>query len=67
MRILNGFYAIFWRAKDSRVQFHADFPATPYGSAYHAVQAYRCYFPADVICSVRDARGRFVAFKRQGE
>ncbi len=62
MRLLSDMYAVFWRAKDSPVQFHADIAGK---SPRDAVSKFRAMFPDDVVCSVRhpDAKGRFLSFK----
>lgn len=52
--------AIFWTRPGWRMQFHADMTAQP---AAQAVAAFKALFPGDVVCSVRDTSGRFLAFK----
>lgn len=63
MKIMKGFYAVFWTRKGWKQQFHADVPANKPARA--AVADYRAMFPDDVVCSVRDASGKFVPFKQE--
>lgn len=63
MKIMQNTYALFWTRKGWKKQFHADVPADV--PAPVAVSRFRDMFPDDVVCSVRDASGRFVAFQER--
>lgn len=64
MHLLNNTFAIFWTRKGWKRQFHADWgKETPSQSAKEVVQTFRKLFPDDIVMSVRDNSGRFVAFK----
>jgi hypothetical protein len=66
MKIIDNTFAVFWRSADHRQQFHADaaklFPDEP---VRYVAARYRQIFPSDVICSIRDKSGRFVAFRQR--
>lgn len=62
MKIVQNFYALFWSHGGKHPQqFHADVPANV--PPQEAVRAFRAAFPRDTVHSVRDASGRFLAFK----
>lgn len=67
MKIIKDMYAVFWshgkpfRTKGRKIQFHADVGGK---SPQEAVQTFRDMFPTDTVHSVRDASGRFLAFKK---
>ena len=64
MKILPKSFAVFWRSRDSRVQFHGDmFKLYIDDTAKDIADRYARLFPNDIICSIRDGSGRFVAFK----
>ena len=62
MKIHRDTFAVFWSRKGWKQAFHADVPAT--GTAKDAADTFRQLFPNDVIRSVRDTSGRFLAFNR---
>lgn len=65
MRLLKGnMLAVFWTRKGWKKQFQADVPgvATPQG-VKDAVAYFREMFPDNIVCSVRDHKGRFLKFK----
>lgn len=55
--------AIFWSPKGCRQQFHADVWIAPGEAMADVLARYRRMFPGDTIRSVRNATGRFQAFK----
>lgn len=64
MKILQNSHAVFWKIPGSKQQFHADVMKTigvmkPRG----AYTFFKREFPSDIVCSVRDASGRFCSFK----
>lgn len=61
MRIMQNTYALFWTRQGWKHQFHADVPNDV--AAPEAVKRFKDMFPDDVVLSVRDAKGRFLAFK----
>lgn len=65
MRIAPRSLAVFWRLPGSPVQqFHADVFPMPGEAVADVVNRFRAMFPRDIVCSVRDSRGRFQPFKR---
>ena len=65
MKILHNSFAVFWKIDATqRTQFMADHgKLSPDDTARDVAARHAAMFPADVICSVRDASGRFCAFK----
>lgn len=63
MKLLKGnMLAVFWTRKGWKKQFQADVPGAP-SDPKSAVAYFREMFPDDIVCSVRDHKGRFLKFK----
>lgn len=64
MVIMKNSFAVFWRSRSHSRQFHADgWKWSPAESPVAVAGRFRDAFPHDIICSLRDGSGRFVAFK----
>jgi hypothetical protein len=64
MNVARNTFAVFWSIPGRpRQQFHADLAKPLYPTPRAAVEGFRDMFPRDVVHSVRDGSGRFLAFK----
>ncbi|AFU87873.1 hypothetical protein CcrColossus_gp003 [Caulobacter phage CcrColossus] len=63
MKIPRDTFAVFWSLPGDVMQFHGDMKRALYPTARAAAEAFRAMFPRNVVKSVRDASGRFLAFK----
>ncbi|AFU87523.1 hypothetical protein CcrKarma_gp339 [Caulobacter virus Karma] len=63
MKVARDSFAVFWTLPQGGVQFHADIKRALYPTARDAARAFSAMFPRDRVRSVRDASGRFLAFK----
>lgn len=67
MKIMPRSLAVFWRLPGSGPvqQFHADMYPMPGEGVPEVLARFRAMFPRDIVCSVRDSRGRFLPFHRR--
>lgn len=65
MKIAPRSVAVFWRLPGLPVQqFHADMFPQAGEAVGDVVNRFRAMFPRDIVCSVRDSRGRFLPFNQ---